>query len=159
VEPDIVLPDTYSEIEYGERLKDYVMPWSEIKAANYKSVADLSDDLNSLKASSEDRVNESVIFQLIKEQAVKLKQQRDKTERSLNYKSFKAENELSKADNERFDDMKKKIDTINIYNLQDDVAEIESDDSKKERNDEWIENLNEDFYIYEALNILGELKS
>jgi len=159
VEPDIVLPDNYSEIEYGERLKDYVMPWTEIKPAKYTSVDDLSEEVASIKDSSAERVSESELFQMIKEQAVKIKEQRDKTDRSLNFEAFKMENESNKKDDKKFDDLDKKIESINISNLQDDIADIESDENKKERNDKWLENLNKDFYIYEALNILSELKS
>ncbi len=159
VEPDIVLPDTYAEIEYGERLKDNVMPWSEIKPAKYTSVDDLSDEVVSIKASSTERVKDSELFQLVREQALKLKEQRDNTDRSLHFETFKAENDALKQDDDKFDDLEKKIESITIANLKDDVDEIESDESKKERNEEWLKILNKDFYIYEALNILGELKS
>lgn len=160
VEPDIILPDTYSEIEYGERLKDYVMPWSEIKPAKYVLTDDLSNEVSTIKVNSAERVNKSDLFQLVKEQAVKFKEQRDNTDRSLHFETFKAENDALKEDNDKFDDLEKKIESINsINNLQDDLADIESDESKKERNEKWLESLHKDFYIYEVLNILTELKS
>jgi len=158
VEPDIVLPDTYSEIEYGERLKDYVMPWTEIKPAKYTSVGDLSDEVLNIKASSAERVNDSDLFQLVKKQAIKFKKQRDNTDRSLHFETFKAENDALKQDGEKFDDLEKKIESMSIANLQDDLADIKSDENKQERNKKWLENLHKDFYIYETLNILDEFK-
>lgn len=159
VEPDIVLPDSYSEIEYGERLKDNVMPWTEIESVNYKSVDDLSDDLVDLRTSSETRVDNNELFNIIKEQAVKLKEQRDKTDRTLNFEAYKAESDANKLEDEKFDEFEKRIEAITVSNLQEDIPTIESDEGKQERNEKWLKNLNKDFYIYEALNILSDLKS
>jgi len=44
-----------------------------------------------------------------------------------------------------------------VNNLAVDMEEINVDESKKARNDDWLESINKDVYIQEALNIMKDM--
>jgi carboxyl-terminal processing protease len=45
----------------------------------------------------------------------------------------------------------------NISNLEEDLPGIEADESKKARNDEWLESVSKDIYIKETLAIMHDM--
>jgi hypothetical protein len=52
--------------------------------------------------------------------------------------------------------MKKEIENFELSNIPEDMPAIESDESKKKRNDEWKKKISKDPYIYEALQIIED---
>jgi carboxyl-terminal processing protease len=45
-----------------------------------------------------------------------------------------------------------------VNNLEVDLAEINVDEAKKARNDDWLESIQKDVYIQEALNIMKDMQ-
>ena len=62
-------------------------------------------------------------------------------------------------ESEKYDDMFKTIEGLNVSNLEADMAHIESDESRIARNDEWIKTIKKDAYIDEVLNILSDMQN
>jgi len=159
VEPDIVLPNPYSEIEYGERLKENVMPWTEIKPVKYKTNSSLTQSIEDFKNQSNSRVEQNDAFSTISKQAKRIKEQRDDSNKSLNFDIFRAEDEQLKIEEKAFKDLDKKLENIIYQNLAEDLPNLEADEDKMERNKEWLEKLNKDLYIFEATEVLGDIIS
>jgi len=157
VEPDIILPDQYAEIEYGERLKDNVMPWTEIKPVSYQATNSLGQSIGNFKSLSDGRVIKSDAFSTVSKQALRLKMLRDDTNKPLNFNSFRAENEQLKKEEETFKNLDKKIEGLSYKNVTEDLPALEADEDKMKRNNKWLENLNKDFYILEATEILSDI--
>ncbi|MEY4926825.1 MAG: hypothetical protein RI894_1261, partial [Bacteroidota bacterium] len=89
--PDVILPDSYAYIDkYGEKSESYPLKWDEIAPATYKKAEGLSGIMANIKKASETRVSKDKHFNLIREGAKRLKEQRDKTKYSLSMKGYTA---------------------------------------------------------------------
>lgn len=158
VNPDIFLPDRYSEIEVGEREYPHSMEWSEIAGLDFNQDVYVIDNMDALRKNSLDRVKSNQQFQLISEQAKLLKQNRDKSIYSLkldDYKEFLKERD---AENAKFDDLfKDDIDGLTIRNLKSDLEAINSNETSKARNENWIKDLKKDIYLEESLAIINDM--
>lgn len=157
VESDIVLPDRYQFIEVGERDQDYPMDWSKIDPVDYsQSIANLGD-LDHWKAASAERVKKNETFQLILENAKRLETQQDLSNYSLDFEEYTAEMEKMKKESDKYSDMFKEIEGLEVQNLKDDLEFINEDESRQARNDEWIKTIKKDVYISEVLSILKDM--
>jgi carboxyl-terminal processing protease len=158
VTPDILLPDRYSEIEVGEREYPHSMEWSEIAGLEFSQDVYKVDKMDVLKMNSMDRIKSNNQFQMIREQAKILKENRDKTQFSLNledYKKFLAEKD---KEAEQFTDLfKDDIEGLTVRNLKVDMPAINFDDSTKARNESWINDLKKDIYIEESMAIINDM--
>ena len=157
VVPDIVLPDQYSKIEVGERMKDNVMPWTEIGSLKYDNYEKYTGNMKAIKRKSLSRIGASSLFTRISEEADWLKAQRDQTNKTLNFSAYQAQEEKIKEKTEAFDDLITKIETMKLSNLPGDFEKFDGDEEKEKLNKEWLEDLNKDIYIEEAINILQDM--
>ena len=159
VEPDIVLPDRFQYIEVGEKDHEYAMQWTEIDPVAYGQSITSLEGLNDWKAASEARVADHATFQLVLENAKRLKEQRDETSYSLNLKDFQKEEKELEKEAEKYEEMFTEIEGLEVANLQADIEYIESDESRVARNDEWIKSIKKDIYIDEVLNIMKDMQN
>ena len=159
VEPDIVLPDNYKYIETGEKENEFPLEWTEIPEVRYsQEVADLGS-LQSIVKKSEARVKDNEIFQKIESNALRLKTQREKSEYPLSLKGFDKLSDEMEAQSKAYKDMFKEIEAMKVENLSIDMTSINSDESKQERNKDWLEGVKKDVYLYETLNIMHDMIS
>jgi carboxyl-terminal processing protease len=159
VEPDIVLPDRFQFIDIGEKDHKYAMQWSEIDPVPFGQSVTTLDGLQNWKKASEARVKENETFQLVLESANRLKVQRDQKSYSLNLKKYQQEEEKLEKEAEKYDNIFKEIEGLKVYNLEEDLAAINADESHEARNEEFIKSLRSDIYIDEVLNILRDMKN
>jgi carboxyl-terminal processing protease len=156
VESDIVLPDTYSEIELGESSLDYAMAYDEIKPKTFKTWGvDLQTEI--LAKNSAKRLKNNEVFKLIEENAVYLKEQREKTSETLNLTKFIAEQEALEKQSEKFKNLSKVHEDLVVTpieledNLDGDLKTIRNESAKK-----WQKEVRENVYIYETSAILHD---
>ncbi len=157
VTPDIILPDNFTYIPTGEQDNEHAMEWTEIPAVEYAQNAYKIKNLNKLKASSKKRVATNEIFQKVNENAKRLKKQRDDTNSTLDIEDYSVELEMLEKEADNFEDMFMPIEALSVNNLAVDLDEINMDDAKKARNDDWLESIKKDVYIQEALNIMSDM--
>jgi carboxyl-terminal processing protease len=157
VTPDIVLPDTYSEVNVGEKDNEYPMEWTQIGGVKYsQTVVDLKK-LPTITANSQKRVAANATFGLIAENAKRIKAQRDNSEFTLNLKDYRAQEAKLKEQNKKYDNMYKPIDGFISENLKEDMASVNVDSSKIARNTEWLKDVKKDIHLYETLMIMRDL--
>ncbi len=84
VTPDISLPGLFDLKTVGESSFDNALPWTQIKAAKYKSSDDIKALLPQLQQSHDKRVKNDPDFQRFVEDVDALKAQREKSKLSLN---------------------------------------------------------------------------
>jgi len=138
-------------------MKDYVMPWTEIGSLQYDNYQKLVGNINSLKRKSNSRIKNSEIFREIEKEAKWLKTQRDNTYRTLNFATYEQEENRIEEQTKSFDDLINEIETLKVSNLQDDYSKFSGDEEKEKLNTEWLEGLNKDIYVLEAINILQDM--
>ncbi|MDX2247789.1 MAG: carboxy terminal-processing peptidase [Bacteroidia bacterium] len=157
--PDIVLPDEYSFVEYGERDQDFSMPWDEISPVPYqKWTSPVSQQMDQLKKASEKRVAESETFSLVKENAERLKQNQELERYPLNMEEFRAERKRLDEEAARYKDLKKPIQEMVVTYATADVSFISQDTVRANRFKSFQENLTKDPYVFESLNIIKDMQ-
>jgi len=159
VTPDIILPDNWSYIKTGEQDQDYAMKWTEIEPVEYSQNVTSLDNLGQLKANSERRVASNKVFQMVNENAQRFKKQRDNTKYPLVLSSYQREDKAREEEADKYEDIFQPIDGLNIKNLAVDMKDIEIDEAKEARNDEWLEGLQKDAYVEECLHIMQDMIS
>ncbi len=157
VVPDIILPSTYAGIKMGERDNEYPMPYDQIAPAKYNALTSNLKNLTLITEKSKKRTATNPTFKLITENASRIKESRDQTMYSLNFDAYRANQNKQKELSKKFDDLYKPIDKLNVKNVKEDQSSIESDKSKKARNDEWLKDVKKDPYIFETLGIIYDM--
>ncbi len=160
VVPDIILPDNYHYIETGEKDYDYAMDWSEIDEVEYSQSTYNINDMDYYVSRSAARIADDENFQLVLENAKRLKEIRDDSSYPLDYNSYVEKMDERKEASDKFKDLYDiDIENLKIHNLEQDLASLESDESKKARNDEWLKGVQKDFYLTEVMHIMSDLIS
>ena len=158
VKSDIVFPNRYSYIDIGERDLENPLSWDQINSANY---IPLTKKLyyNRTLENSKNRISKNEFFNIIDEQARWVKEQQEDKEISLNYNIYKMDMDNTKKESEKF----KKIDDFKsdfrFEWLRDNFVDEKIPDEIIERRNRWIDNLQKDLYVDEAINILSDLSS
>ena len=156
VTPDIILPDPYSMIPYGEHELDFPLPWDQIKQANY-SITDQTYDLKTIIQNSSNRTSTSNSFKLIGEEQSELSNLYNNSQISLNYDDYKKKQADQKADQKLYDAISTDTTLSKVYNLTADLANVKSDTVRMSSNKETLHNILKDVYLYEATQVLGDM--
>ena len=156
VMPDVSLPDPYAFLEVGEKDMDYPMPWDEISKATYQEFRTINHD--KLKKASNERVKQSAAFKLIDAEAKELKAKKDDTKYNLKLDKYRAELKEWREQNKKYDGLKQDIKGFNASLMLFDKQRIEADTTKLNREIKWTKNISKDNYIFEASNVLNDMK-
>jgi len=160
VEPDIILPNNYHFIETGEKDYDHAMEWTEIAAVQYDQDTYVVDNIETLAANSSARVAQSDKFNMILENAQRLKDNSELTKYKLNMDSYRTDKKLKDEEAKKFDKLyDEDIESLIVNNLAVDIEYIQSDSSRIARNDDWVDNVQKDFYLEEVMFILKDMIS
>jgi carboxyl-terminal processing protease len=157
VTPDIILPDNYAFIKSGEKEQDYPMPWTEIAAVDYNQDVLRLEHLQQIAARSKARVADSEVFSMVNSNAARLQKMRDLTAYPLNLEAYQSFEEARKADAKRYENLFDEVLLPSARNLAVDVPAIENDESKKARNEDFLESVSKDAYILEVLSIIHDI--
>ncbi|MDR2040669.1 MAG: carboxy terminal-processing peptidase [Bacteroidales bacterium] len=158
VTPDIILPDLYSELGIGERFEDNCLPWTSIQPAQYK-VWKNPVAVKKVQKKSYDRTSKNKAFKLLSEQVDILKQMREESSVPLNIDEFRKIESKRSEESKRFDELSKNQTSLNIAILNEDQAAIVGDTAKISRYEKWIEDLNKDIFLEEAVSVIGDMKN
>ena len=159
VTPDIILPDSYMEIPVGERDNEHPMAWTQINPVKYtQGVVDLKK-MPQIIANSQKRVEKNPVFAAYKENAHRMKVQRDNSEYPLNIKEYRALEAKRDAEVEKFKAAIKPIENFVSDNVAEDLEALNvgNDSSKIIRNREWLKDVKKDAHLYETLMVVRDL--
>jgi carboxyl-terminal processing protease len=96
---------------------------------------------------------------MIEERSKEVKAKKDDTKTSLKLDKFRAEQKYFRDQNKKYEDFRKEIRDFNASLLDEDLAKIKSSDTSRiGRETRWAKNVAKDVYIYEASNIVSEIK-
>jgi carboxyl-terminal processing protease len=158
VTPDIVLPDYFNYMDFGEKDLDHPMPWDEISQLSYtKWTPDYDRDY--IISISQKRILNDSILTLIDENGRRLQEIRESTLMSLNYQTHSEMIQNRETEGKKYEGIGKTDLGPAVYPLTVDLPEIESDTSRKARTDEWLNTLTKDVYLSEAYQILKDIHS
>ncbi len=156
VEPDVVLPDVYNYIKSGEAELPNVMPYDNIPAVKFKVWNDFN--IKEIVKNSDKRVKENKAFQMIEQNALRIKRNQDKTTLSLNYEDFVKTQKQNELEAKKFEEIKMQNVSFNFIPIEPVVASQNPPEVQKELSERWFKELREDAYIYESTRILQDIK-
>jgi carboxyl-terminal processing protease len=154
VKSDIIVKNQYSYIEMGEKDQDNPLAWDSIEPASYRQ---WSNQINYDYAISQSakRLKDNPYIQLLEKQARGIENQQDDFTYTLNYQDYLNEQEANRKISEKFNELKDYKSELTFEWTPE--AGVDQDEVVKERKSRWIESLQQDFYIDEAVSILEDL--
>ncbi len=165
VTPDIFLPDLFSYDKNREQDLDNSLPWDEIKGLKINEWRGPNYDKEILKKRSAARVAKNERFQQINKNIDILKKRKEETLVSLDIDEILKDQEESKKLSEQMKIEKKNTDIV----VTDFLTALKFDNKHKKadmdlwkkdfkkRKDEWVELLQKDPGLEEALNIVDDM--
>ncbi len=157
VTPDIIMPDRYRYLEFGEKENKFALGSDKIEPAFYNITNNREMAIKNAVVNSSKRISESVLFAEIEKLARKIEKQNKKTRFTLNLEEYRLEMKQLEIDNKKYDEMIKAIQSYTIVNASDDEMQIGSDEIKKKIKADWNKSFEKDIYIQEAVNVLKDL--
>ena len=159
VTPDIILPDSYMEIPVGEKDNEHPLAWTQISPVKYSQAVVDMKRLPQIVANSQKRVEKNPVFTAYRDNAKRMKTQRDNSEYPLNIKEYRALEAKRDAEIEKFKAVIKPIDSFVAENIADDLTALNAgnDSSKIIRNREWLKDIKKDAHLYETLLVVKDL--
>tara|TARA_B100000989_G_scaffold240269_1_gene187134 strand:- start:1807 stop:3933 length:2127 start_codon:yes stop_codon:yes gene_type:complete len=159
VKSDLIFPNRYSYVDIGEKDLDNPLNWNKIDPARYDNSSKIFNYSNAIEKSKK-RINENEYFSLIDQHARLVKSRQDDKVISLEYKSYKEDQDNIKFQNDKLKVIDDFISPF-LFDWNDSNQNSDSlyNDDMKEKRDRWIESLEKDIYVNEAMNLLKDLTS
>ncbi len=157
VTPDIIIPDRYQYIEYGEKDSEHPLGVDLIAKAMYQTKYDYTKEIAKAKQNSDKRIAESKLFNEITTLALKIKAQSKRTIFSLNLEKYRAEQKHLELDNKAYEENVKAIKAMQYINTSADNALIGADEIKMKVKNDWNKAFEKDIYIQQAVEVLKDL--
>jgi carboxyl-terminal processing protease len=157
VTPDIIFPDYYNYLDFGEKDMDYPMPWDEVPSVKYTKWIPAYNP-KAIEESERKIIKQDTLLTLIHENGKRLKEIRDNTELPLNYDKYDELITKREESGKKYERIGKDTLGLVIRVLTSDLPKIEADTSAKARSDSWISDLKKDIYLYETTMILDDIK-
>ena len=154
VKSDIVILDRYAYVNLGEKDQENPLTWDQIKPAKYNPWPNQFNYDYALSESRQ-RMASNFYIKLVDEQAKWIHLQQDDYEYTLNYDVYLNEREENLRATDRFKALNDFDSNLSFEWLPE--AGVVANEEIKERRDRWVEDLKKDFYINEAVNVLGDL--
>jgi carboxyl-terminal processing protease len=156
VVPDVTLPDPYAFIEVGEKELDYPMPWDEIMKATYEEFKTIN--YAKVKKGNSERLKTSAAFKLIETESKELKARKDDSKYSLSLEKYRAEQKQLREQFKKYDELKVDIKGFSAELAKFDMETMKNDTTKLNRENKWVKNVQKDNYIFEATNVINDMK-
>ena len=159
VKSDLIFPNRYSYIEIGEKDLDNPLNWNKIDPARYDNFSKLFNYSLAIEKSKK-RISENEYFSLIDEHAKLVKSNQDDKIISLEYKSYIENQKKFKSQSDKLKIIDEFVSPF-VFDWNESNKNTDStyNDDMKEKRDRWIENLEKDIYVNEAMNLLKDLTS
>ena len=157
VKSDVVIPNRYSYIDFGEKEQDNPLEWDKITAVEYTPWVS-NFDYSSAIEKSKLRIESNEYLKLIDDNAKWIKSIRDNEEFSLNYFTYIDKIKEDELTAKNFDKLKDFKTDLEFKSLPYEINLFEKDSTLELKRNRWHKNLAKDLYIEEALNVLNDLK-
>ena len=157
VKSDIVVPDKYTYVDFGEKDQENPLEWDMIEPVPYepwKSFFDYNKTINA----SKNRMKSSEFISLIDENARWIKSIRDNNIYHLNYKKFKSNLLDNEEKAKKYKKLSEYSSELTFKSLPYEIDLISKDTTLGEKRKRWHKNLTKDIYVNEALNVLNDLR-
>ena len=157
VKSDIVVPNKYTYVDFGEKDQENPLEWDKIDPVSYEPWKSLFDYNKTIDA-SKNRMKSSEFISLIDENAKWIKSIRDRNIYTLNYSKFKKDLLLNEEKAKKYKKLSDYSSDLIFKSLPYEIDLIAKDSSLGEKRKRWHKNLSKDIYVNESLNVLNDLR-
>ncbi len=157
VKSDIVVPDKYTYVDFGEKDQENPLEWDKIDPVSYEPWKSFFDYNKTIDA-SKNRMKSSEFISLIDENAKWIKSIRDRDIYTLNYSKFKKDLLLNEEKAKKYKKLSDYSSDLTFKSLPYEIDLIAKDSSLGEKRKRWHKNLSKDIYVNESLNVLNDLR-
>ena len=159
VKSDLIFPNRYSYIDIGEKDLENPLSWDKIDPARYDNSVKVFNYAQAI-SNSKERIGQNEYFSIIDQHAKLIKSKQDDKTISLDYNSYKEDQEEFKLQSDKLKVIEEFISPY-LFEWNDNNLKANSsyNDDMKEKRDRWIESLQKDIYVDEAMNLLKDLSS
>ncbi|MFN4300034.1 MAG: carboxy terminal-processing peptidase [Thermaurantimonas sp.] len=157
VTPDIVIPDQYSYIDFGERELKNAIAYSEIAPATYTRWTQNSTFSSAIEKAKK-RIAENPKFQLMDSYARWLANNKEKSSVSLKWEEYITTQRRLKEESKRYKDVYVSTDSIPFVIPTSTVAELTQKGDDQREWKKWVGDLSRDVQLQEAIRVLYDLK-
>ena len=159
VKSDLIFPNRYSYIDIGEKDLENPLSWDKIDPARYDNSVKVFNYAQAI-SNSKERIGKNEYFTIIDQHAKLIKSKQDDKTISLDYNSYKEDQEEFKLQSDKLKVIEEFISPY-LFEWNDNNLNANSsyNDDMKEKRDRWIESLQKDIYVDEAMNLLKDLSS
>ena len=159
VKSDLIFPNRYSYIDIGEKDLENPLSWDKIDPARYDNSVKVFNYTQAI-SNSKERIGKNEYFTIIDQHAKLIKSKQDDKTISLDYNSYKEDQEEFKLQSDKLKVIEEFISPY-LFEWNDNNLNANSsyNDDMKEKRDRWIESLQKDIYVDEAMNLLKDLSS
>jgi len=159
VKSDLIFPNRYSYVDIGEKDLDNPLNWNKIDPARYDNSSKIFNYSQAIEKSKK-RISENEYFSLIDQHAKLVKSNQDDKLISLDYNSYKEDQENLKSQSDKLKIIDEFISPyVFDWNESNQNTDSSYNDDMKEKRDRWIKTLEKDIYVNEAMNLLKDLSS
>jgi carboxyl-terminal processing protease len=155
VSSDIVLPDNLEYLKLREKDNTDALPWDEINKATYNAW-NSGYDLKTIQHLANQRVENDVTFQLIKQNTDWLSRQNDKVY-PLQLEKYRKQQAAIRSTFAQVESLVKLKEELNVSALTGEENRWENDKNKQERFNIWLKNLRKDIYLDQAVKVVGDI--
>ncbi|MDB5222853.1 MAG: carboxyl-terminal protease [Chitinophagaceae bacterium] len=155
VTPDIVVPDRLEYLKFREKDNPDALSWDVITKADY-TPWNPGYDVRTLINKTNVQLNSDTTFKLIKNGTQLLEKNADRAY-SLNLQKYRDELKQLRTTVKDLDSITKLKVDLNVTNATQDVATIQADKDKTERNKQWLKRVSSDIYIGETIKVMDNM--
>ena len=159
VKSDLIFPNRYSYVDIGEKDLNNPLNWNKIDPARYDNSSKIFNYSQAIEKSKK-RISDNEYFSIIDQHAKLVKSNQDDKMISLDYKSYKEDQENFKLQSDKLKIIDEFISPyVFDWNESNQNTDSSYNDDMKEKRDRWIKTLEKDIYVNEAMNLLKDLSS
>ncbi len=155
VSSDIVIPDIYKYLKFGEKELENTLPWDQIQQGAFNVETGRDKKYAKAQAGSKARVDKSAYFQAIEKTAQRLKNKQDEQTYTLNIFKYISEVESSSAEDKELKRLGEAMPKLQVRAFANEEAK--SDTIAASRRKAFREGLAKDPYVYEAVEVVQDL--
>jgi carboxyl-terminal processing protease len=155
VTPDIVVPDRLEYLKFREKDNPDALNWDVIPKADYTQW-NPGYDVHSLVNKTNVQLNTDTTFNGIRNGTQLLEKNSDKPY-SLNLQKYRSDLAQLRSTSKQLDSLSKSKIDLNVTNPTQDVAQIQADKDKVDRNKQWLKRVSSDIYINETIKVMDNM--
>lgn len=154
VASDIVWPDVYNHVPYGEEETEFPLAWDEIASSRYTDLNQWDAAMEHAKNESQNRMRTDTLVQAFADHALWVADRRDDQAVSLHWKTYHSDREEADARNER----QKELRDSYRSGVTAIATEVPTDTVAEVLRDRFVSELEKDRELKEAFDVILDLK-